>query len=165
MKEIILSDWWEMECGRSVWKNSAACVCARIQYQRCAVTSKSNWTIDSGTLVAGPLLKGGDYCLLHAKPFLTKASRVEDFEQIVIIILDLETTGIDKTKDRVVELAAVHAHSDSRMDCESFATTIQVDANIVMGNSAESLFRRGRKFSRVPLSKRCGIDSKSGSWM
>ena len=99
---------------------------------RCAVNSKSNWTIDSGTLVAGPLLKGGDFCLLHAKPFLTKSSEVDDFEQMVIFVVDLETTGTDITKDRVVELAAVHAHSDSRMDCESFATTIQVDANIIM---------------------------------
>ena len=100
--------------------------------KRCAVTSKSNWTIDNGTLVAGPLLKGGDYCLLHAKPFLTSASRVEDFEQMVIFVVDLETTGTDITKDRVVELAAVHAHSDSRMSCESFATTIQVDSNVVV---------------------------------
>ena len=100
--------------------------------KRCAVTSKSNWTIDSGPLVAGPLLKGGEFCLLHARPFLTKASQVEDFEQMVIFVVDLETTGMDITKDRVVELAAIHAHSDSRMDCESFATTVQVDANIVM---------------------------------
>ena len=67
--------------------------------KRCAVTSKSNWTIDSGTLVAGPLLKGREYCLLHAKPFLTKASEVEDFEQIVIFVVDLETTGTDITKE------------------------------------------------------------------
>ena len=98
--------------------------------KRCAVTSKSNWTIDSGTLVAGPLLKGGEYCLLHSKPFLTKASQVEDFEQMVIFIWDLETTGTDITKDRVIEIASVHAHSDSRMSCQSFATTVQVDANI-----------------------------------
>ena len=67
--------------------------------KRCAVTSRSNWTIDNGTLVAGPLLKGGDYCLLHAKPFLTKASEVEDFEQMVIFVVDLETTGTDITKE------------------------------------------------------------------
>ena len=100
--------------------------------KRCAVTSRSSWTIDNGTLVAGPLLKGGDYCLLHAKPFLTKTYQVEVWEQMVIFVVDLETTGTDPSKDRVVELAAVHAHSDSRMDCESFATTIQVDANIVI---------------------------------
>ena len=100
--------------------------------KRCAVTSKSNWTIDSGTPVAGPLLKGGDYCLLHAKPFLTKTYQVEDCEQMVRFVVDLETTGTDITKDRCVEIAAVHAHNDSRMSCESFATTIQVDANIVM---------------------------------
>ena len=70
---------------------------------------------------------------------------MEDFEQAVIFVVDLETTGTDITKDRVVELAAVHAHSDSRMDCESFATTIQVNANIVMEReaSAKPLFRRG----------------------
>ena len=66
--------------------------------KRCAVTSKSNWTIDSGTLVAGPLLKGGEYCLLHAKPFLTKGCEVKDFEQMVIFVVDLETTGTDITK-------------------------------------------------------------------
>ena len=106
--------------------------------KRCAFASKSNWTIDSGTLVAGPLLKGGEYCLLHAKPFLTKASQVKDFAQLVIFVMDLETTGTDITKDRVVELAAVHTHSDSRMSCESFATTIQVDANIVMERGHEA---------------------------
>ena len=78
---------------------------------------------------------------------------MEDFAQMVIFVVDLETTGTDITKDRVVELAAVHAHSDSRMSCESFATTVQVDANIVM--------ERGD----VPLSKKCGIDLKSGSRM
>ena len=75
---------------------------------------------------------------MHAKPFLTKASEVEDFEQMVIFVVDLETTGTDIAKDRVVELAAVHAHSDSRMDCESFATTIQVDANIVMERGSQA---------------------------
>ena len=109
--------------------------------KRCAVTSKSNWTIDSGTLVAGPLLKGGDFCLLHSKPFLTNASQVEDFGQIVIFVVDLETTGTDITKDRVVELAAVHAHSDSRMDCESFATIIQVEAFKVNGISNEEIWQ------------------------
>ena len=132
--------------------------------KRCAVTSKSNWTIDSGTLVAGPLLKGGEFCLLHAQPFLAKPYEVEDFEQMVIFVVDLETTGTDITKDRVVELAAVHAHSDSRMSCESFASTIQVDANIVM-RLLKYMVLLARKFSKAPLSKRCGMDSESGSWM
>ena len=67
--------------------------------KRCAVTSRSNWTIDNGTLVAGSLLKGSEFCLLHARPFLTKASEVEDFEQMVIFVVDLETTGTDITKE------------------------------------------------------------------
>ena len=139
--------------------------------KRYAVTSKSNWTIDNGTLVAGPLLKGGEFCLLHSKPFLVKASEVEDFEQIVIFVVDLETTGTDITKDRVVEIAAVHAHSDARMSCESFASTVQVDANIVMDASIviegflKYMVLRTRKFSKAHLSRRCGIDSNSGSWM
>ena len=75
--------------------------------KRCAVTSKSNWTIDSGTLVPGPLLKGGEYCLLHAKPFLTKASEVDDFEQMVIFVVNLETTGTDITKESDFFIAGV----------------------------------------------------------
>ena len=50
----------------------------------------------------------------------------------------METTGTDITKDRVVEKAAIHAHNDSRMRCESFATTIQVDADIIMERGQEA---------------------------
>ena len=67
--------------------------------KQCSVKSSSNWRDDHGRLVAEPLLKGGGCCLFHAKPFCTKATQVDDFERLVIFILDLETTGVDVTKD------------------------------------------------------------------
>ena len=78
--------------------------------KQCSVTSLSNWRDDHGRLVAEPLQKGGECCLLHAKPFCTKAVQVDDVdgEGLLIIMLDLETTGIDIAKDRIVEIAAVH---------------------------------------------------------
>ena len=83
--------------------------------KQCSVTSSSNWKNDYGRLVAEPLLKGSEYCLLHAKPFCTKTAQVDDIDRLFIFILDLETTGIDVTKDGIVEIAALHAHGDARM--------------------------------------------------
>ena len=72
---------------------------------------------DHGRLVAEPLLKGSEYCLLHAKPFCTKTAQVDGIDRLLILILDLETTGIDVTK--------VHAHGDARMSCGCFSTTVE----------------------------------------
>ena len=101
--------------------------------KQCSVTSLSNWRDDHGRLVAEPLQKGGECCLLHAKPFCTKAVQVDDVdgERLLIIILDLETTGIDIAKDRILEIAAVHAHGDARMGCGCFSTTVRVDPDIL----------------------------------
>jgi len=60
---------------------------------------------------------------------------------MVVFMLDLETTGIDITKDRIVEIAAVHAHGDIRMKGESFSTTVCVDDII--------LKERGKEASKV----------------
>ena len=105
--------------------------------KRCSVTSTSNWTDDNGRLVAEPLRRGSDFCLIHAKPFGTKPTRV-DFKRIVVFILDLETTGVDITKDHIVEIAAVHAHEDIRMKGESFSTTVCVDPTILETRNQEA---------------------------
>jgi DNA polymerase III alpha subunit (gram-positive type) len=104
---------------------------------RCSVTNSSKWTDDHGRLVAGPLQKGGEFCLFHAKPFCTKPTRV-NVEQMVVVMLDLETTGIDIVNDRIIEVAAVRAHGDARMKGECFSTTVCVDPTILKNRGQEA---------------------------
>ena len=82
--------------------------------KRCSITSTSQLTNDSGRLAADPLRRGGDYCLFHAKPFCTKEIAENADHQLVVILIDLESTGIDISQDRIVELAALHVPADPR---------------------------------------------------
>ena len=59
----------------------------------------------AGRSVAAPLRKGSSFCLFHAVPFSTKPVRPTG--PIVVIYLDLETTGVDVSRDRIVEIAAL----------------------------------------------------------
>ena len=106
--------------------------------KRCSVTSSSNWVDDQGRLVAGPLRKGGEFCLFHAKPFCTKPTRLDDVDRMVVFVLDLETTGVDILHDRIVEIAAVRAHGDIRMKGECFSTTVRVEPDIVRSRGKEA---------------------------
>ncbi len=53
--------------------------------------------------------------MIHAIPFVTEKALLPDSSEVVVLILVLETTGVDVSQDRIVELAATHA-------CGSFAT-------------------------------------------
>ena len=66
----------------------------------CSITSTSTLTDDKGKLVALPLQRGGDYCALHAKPFLTKPADVDASRAVMLLFCDLETTGVDIARDR-----------------------------------------------------------------
>ena len=105
--------------------------------KQCSVTSRSNWSDDRGNLIGGPLQNGSDFCLLHAKPFSTKPTQI-DANRMVVFMIDLETTGVDIVNDRIVEIAAVHAHSDSRMKAECFSTTVCVDPTILQSRGQEA---------------------------
>ncbi len=70
----------------------------------CSIAADCQLTNDSGRLVGEPLQRGGDYCLYHAKPFCTQPADAADASAIVIL-LDLETTGVSVGCDRIVELA------------------------------------------------------------
>ena len=107
--------------------------------KQCSVTTASDWTDNSGRSVAGPLCRGGEYCLFHAKPFCTSLAREDDFERLVPFVIDLETTGTDIAHDRIVEIAAVYAHGDGRMNCESFSTVVRVDES-VLGERGKEAF-------------------------
>ena len=106
--------------------------------KQCSVTSNSNWIDSDGRVVAEPLRRGGKFCALHARPFCTKPTQMDDYKRLVIFILDLETTGTDISQDRIVEIAAARCHDDIRMCGEAFSTTVRVDPDILMTRGLEA---------------------------
>ena len=78
---------------------------------RCSITITSVLTNDRGRLVCEPLRRGSDFCLLHSKPFLSKPTSTNASDAVVLFV-DLESTGVDISQDRICELAATHAPSN-----------------------------------------------------
>ena len=76
---------------------------------RCSLTSTSKLVNDRGASVAKPLRKGGDLCLFHARPFCYQPARIHG---AVVIFIDFETTGLDITRDRIVEIGATSANGN-----------------------------------------------------
>jgi len=102
--------------------------------KQCSITNSSNWVDNNGRVVAEPLCRGGEFCSLHAKPFCTKPTEIDNFGRLVIF---------DITKDHIIEIAAVHAHGDIRMNCESFSTTVRVDPDILEERGLEAFAVHG----------------------
>ena len=72
---------------------------------RCSITATSRLTDDRGRLIGAPLLHGGNYCRLHARLFC--AIPATGFVgSAVVLLLDLETTGVDVASDQIIEFAA-----------------------------------------------------------
>ena len=93
---------------------------------RCSITATSRLTDDRGRLIGAPLLHGGNYCRLHARPFCAFPA---DFDgPAVVLLLDLETTGVDVASDQIVELAAYHAPSERDARGASFSTVVKASA-------------------------------------
>ena len=61
----------------------------------------------------------------------------------MIILLDLETTGLDVFSDRIVELAATHAPADARFYGGSFSTVVRVDQSILTERGAAAALVHG----------------------
>ena len=115
------------QAGRRAHLPQAACAvhmtrCTTRKGSRCTLTSTSGMKDISGRLVAQPLRRGGEYCLLHAKPFVVRPAVVQ---ASVTVFLEIETTGVDVVRDRIVELAAMHAPADRRLAGGSYSTTVQ----------------------------------------
>ena len=102
--------------------------------KQCSVTSNSSWIDNDGRVVAEPLRRGGEFCALHAKPFCTKPTQMDDYKRLV----DLETTGTDISQDRIVEIAAARCHDDIRISGEAFSTTARIDPDILMTRGLEA---------------------------
>ena len=88
--------------------------------------------------MAEPLGRGGDHCAFHARPFCTRPA--EDFMgKAIVSLFTLETTGLDVTRDLVVEIAAY----------EERAATAQSDVEpvplgLLSGGGAFESFRSSR---------------------
>ena len=97
----------------------------------CALTSSSTLKDELGRDVAEPLRRGGNHCMFHARPFCTIPA--EDFTgAAIILMLDLETSGLDVTRNLVVEIAACEAPSHHAALGACFSTVVsgaQASAN------------------------------------
>ena len=84
-----------------------------------------------GRDVAEPLRRGGLHCAFHARPFCTQPA--EEFTgAAIVLLLDLETSGLDVTRDLVVEIAATVAPADPAALGACFSTVVsgaQTSAN------------------------------------
>ena len=124
------------------------CACSKMSHRcagitragkQCSITGASTFVDDHGRLVAEPLRRGGNYCTFHAKPFCT--TPVETERDCVVIILDLETTGVDITRDRIVEMAATRVPLDTRFLGECFSMIVKVDPMILDERGAAAVTR------------------------
>ena len=107
--------------------------------QRCQMTSASTMVDASGRAVAAPLRRGSPFCLFHARPFSTRPASVTG--PIVVLYLDLETTGVDVSRDRVVELAASQGQEAAHLPGASFAEVVHVPEEIRRTEGAQAAAR------------------------
>ena len=54
--------------------------------KQCTITSSSHWVDNNGRVVAQPLCRGGEFCTIHAKPFCTQQTQINDVERQVIFM-------------------------------------------------------------------------------
>ena len=72
----------------------------------CQISAHSSMRDLNGRSIAGPLRHGSPFCMLHAKPFVHCAADLASVSgPIVLMFLDLETTGTDVSTCRIVEFA------------------------------------------------------------
>jgi len=104
--------------------------------KRCQITSTSSMADSNGRLVAGPLRRGSPFCLLHAKPFTHVPALATG--PLVVLMLDLETTGVDVSRCRIVEIAATQAMGRLRLPGACFAQVVKVPDEILRTPAAEA---------------------------
>ena len=93
---------------------------------RCSITATSRLTDEGGRLIGAPLQRGGNYCRLHSRPFCAFPGEFD--APAVVLLLDLETTGVDVASDQIVELAADHAVAERDLRGAAFSTIVNASA-------------------------------------
>eukprot|EP00973_Karenia_brevis_P096386 12431531-Karenia_brevis.AAC.3 len=76
--------------------------------KQCSLTSDSKLQDDYGCDVADPLRKGSPYCLFHIRPFSWQKYELRG--PVVVIFIDIETTGLNIARDRIVEIGAASSN-------------------------------------------------------
>ena len=107
-------------------------------------------TDDGGRLVSQPLRCGGGYCVLHAKPFVVRPAPLDE-AAAVVVFLDLESTGVDVARDRIVELAATQAPADPRLAGSSYSTVVCVDPMILKERGSDAAAVHGITDEEISL--------------
>jgi DNA polymerase III epsilon subunit-like protein len=69
----------------------------------------------------------------------------------IVVFLDLETTGIDVARDRIVELAATQAPADPRLEGSSYSTVVSVDPQILKERGGEAAAVHGITDEEISL--------------
>ena len=90
----------------------------------------------SGRSVAAPLRLGSPFCLFHARPFAVQPAALDG--PIVVIYLDLETTGVDVSRDRICELAASQGQESEHTPGAQFAEVVFVPDEIQQSDGARA---------------------------
>ena len=112
----------------------AACAGITRAGKRCQITSTSAMADSNGRLVAGPLRRGSPCCLFHSRPFIHFPANTS--KTLVLLLLDLETTGTDVSQCRIVELAATQAFDRMGLPGACFGQVVRVDDEILRTPSA-----------------------------
>ena len=99
---------------------------------RCSITATSRLTDDGGRLTGAPLQRGGKYCRLHTRPFCAFPAEFDG--PAVVLLLDLETTGVDVASDQIVELAAYHAPAERDLRGAAFSTVVKPSVEDTAGH-------------------------------
>ena len=89
--------------------------------------------------------------MFHAKPFSAQPAFLDDDRTVVLVFLDLESTGVDIARDRIVELAAVHAPVDVRFLGGGFSTVVRVDPIILKERGAAAAAVHGITDEEIAL--------------
>ena len=90
-----------------------------------------------GRAVAAPLRRGSPLCLFHARPFSTRPACVTG----PVVVLYLETTGVEVSRDRVVELAASQGQEAAHLPGASFSEVVHVPEDIRRTEGAQAAAR------------------------
>ena len=138
--------------------------------RRCSLTSDSKMRDESGSLVAEPLRRGGSHCRFHARPFVARPVE-EPAPKAVIVYLDFETTGLDVTRDMIVEIGALEASAGAAFSSVVCAATAPhsesaavhgIDsAEIAQGPTFAEVWRRFVAFAEGLLNLTVADDSES----
>ena len=123
-------------CDRSRVVPMAGCAGITRAGKKCQITHSSSMADSNGRLVAGPLRRGSPYCMFHAKPFMYCPA--VPMGPLVLLLLDLETTGTDVSRCRIVELAAAQAVDHRGLPGACFAQVVQVPDDVLQGKEAQA---------------------------